>query len=765
MPDKVYLDDNGEPIDGGGAFASVQSGSSSAAPKVYLDDNGEPIDRRGKQGVLAGAQRELQGQWDGIKMLGESAVDVSKNLLAGGDTAKATMGGFGQGAKEGVKALIDNPVESLDPTGGVAIAKSDDDTSTKIGRAGVLAAESALPFLKPLQRLKGLAKAAKGVPPGVPGGHLVKVPTRQTISGVLEDVRKPAQVPSVELPPPVKQPAVSYPRGAAPSAEPSRPVAAPRKPTKPVAAEAPVAAPDASTAVPSPVKAPFEGPVSEANAAHRAEMAYEGPDRRVSGTRQSFEDQHFQDLRARLAKGEPVGSPEARADFNHKQAVDRARKDKAAERGEVDTRDGDTPAPTPELPASWQKLVTPETPAAKPGVRNIPGIVSKVTLKPGVAADARRALGSKKAAAHLNRLGLTEPLTPQMVKDMAPGPSRTPLIATNAELDAKYRSSRGQGRESGASDHEAGFIDPAVLRTMGGAAAGGAGLSMMADKDHKVGAGVVGALTGAAAMNPMKTLSGLQKVRVMGMLSGAALPKSLAGNAGAFATAAAEKGSMAPIREALRVPTNAKNAVHAWKNNANPAHIAGVGRFNLPARAMGALDQTTTKALERAGLSLEEAQRLLLTNPNTLGAGNLGRAMKGKIGMAAFPFQNTPMNAVAEGVKSLDGMFGTGITGQPKHNLTQKALTAGAIGGGAAAGEMTDDPRALALMAAFAGPRGIPFALGAGTTAGSRVIEKIGVGLPDGAWKDFVDPEQAARPITDPAILRFIEWLKGRESR
>jgi hypothetical protein len=87
---------------------------------------------------------------------------------------------------------------------------------------------------------------------------------------------------------------------------------------------------------------------------------------------------------------------------------------------------------------------------------------------------------------------------------------------------------------------------------------------------------------------------------------------------------------------------------------------------------------------------------------------------------------------------------------------TQRALTVGAGVGGAVAGSETDNPFVLALIAALAGPRAIPFALGAGTTAGTGALQRVGVGLPDGSVRDMFDP---LRPIDRPAILKLLEEL------
>ena len=298
--------------------------------------------------------------------------------------------------------------------------------------------------------------------------------------------------------------------------------------------------------------------------------------------------------------------------------------------------------------------------------------------------------------------------------------------------------------------NERGFIDPKLAAQISlpvaGAVAGGA----VADEHPAIGA-VLGGLTGLAAANPVRTLRGANALRVTGMLSGAAPLKSLAGNVGAIGTAAAERGSLAPIREALRVPTNMRVAKEGWKSRANPAAVEGMNRINLPGRVMGALDQTTTQALQRAGLSLEEAQRLLLTRPNPLGP-EAGKVLQSGIGRFVFPFQRTPFNIGLEGLKELAALKpGSGAS------ATRRALTVGATGAGAVAGETTDNKLLLGILAALAGPRAVPFALGAGATGGNRLIEQIGVGFPEGSWKDLYDP---LRPINRPALLRLLEGEK-----
>jgi hypothetical protein len=391
------------------------------------------------------------------------------------------------------------------------------------------------------------------------------------------------------------------------------------------------------------------------------------------------------------------------------------------------------PTPVQELPAAWRALVEESAPAAPQG--DIPGIISKRTPKPQAVADARRALGSRDAAPIFD-------LSPADVRETAPGPSRRPLKAELADLDREYRRHL---------DDERGAVDPTLLRTAG-LATGGALAGSLASDDHPLAGALAGALGGAALANPSRTLKTLQELRMTGMLSGAALPKSAAGNIGAILTAAAENGSLAPIKEGLRLPTNLANAATGFMSGSHPG-VGPVGKMNVFGRAMSGLDTATTQALQRAGLSEAETQRLLLNKPGALGDGALGRAAKTPVGRAVPPFQNIPINTVAEGINSINELA-------PKSGAsnTRRALTVGAAAAGAGAGKETDNPLLLGLMAALAGPRAVPFALGALGTGGPAALKAVSVGIPDASWKDLVDP---LRPINHPALLRLIQTLNG----
>lgn len=219
------------------------------------------------------------------------------------------------------------------------------------------------------------------------------------------------------------------------------------------------------------------------------------------------------------------------------------------------------------------------------------------------------------------------------------------------------------------------------------------------------------------SFSPGAIVDVLNQVRVMSFLSGLAVPKSILGNVNAMVTAAIERGDFAPIKEMFNLPQNIHELKQAWQSTANPAAIAGAGKINIPGRVMGALDQTTQAALERAGLTTDEGQRLLLQRPNPVGNANFGRALKSPVGRFVWPFQRTPFNQLAEGI-SPDLVRDPG--GSVGGSIRRAGLTAAAGGAGYELSQNTKDPRILGLAAALSGVRGVPMLLGAAMGGGGR---------------------------------------------
>lgn len=694
MPEKVYLDDNGEPITG--------------APKVYLDDNGEPIKASAPSPTLKHAKSLAIGAARGVGDLisaepliaGAKAVpDIVSNIRSGALSAADTLKEFGRGALDAVQGLGDTfirPVKganrkpredtslitALDPgagtedpweraahrvvgVGSMFVAPELSKRAPKmIGGMRTAAAERAALKLTEAQG----AHAVEGVTP-----KLVKAPVKpESASTVivreLEGLRQPAPAPSVELPPPP----FSLGEGA-PPAQPRVSVAAPKTPKK-VAGAKTHAQKQAATAPPS------------------------------------------------------------------------------------------SPAPAaPELPASWKALAKPEAPPAIPegvvGLSDDVPMWGKPSATPRDVSDLRGALGSKKAAPVLD---MTQAETRAAAGG---GPSRRPLAADTAELDNGYLRQL---------QNERGAVDPKLAIKLGlpiaGAAAGGAYFD-----ENPVGGAVAGGLAGAALANPVAAVKRANELRQIAMLSGGALPKSILGNVGAHVTAAAEQGSMAPIKEMLRLPTNLKNAAAGFRAQTAPggsmtsgAKVQGLGRVNIPGRLMGALDDASQASLQRAGVPKLRAKQLQLMEENPVGPGSsLNTALNTRVGQFAVPFQRVPINQWSQGVQSLEGLLPAGKRPPSIHNsLRGRALTAGTMAGGAVAGDQTQNPLALAMIAALAGPRALPFALGAGGAVAAKggraksVLERVGVGLPEGSVSDLIDPTRA---IDKPALIRFLEQLRGEK--
>lgn len=794
MPQKVYLDDNGNPI----------------TAKVYLDDNGEPIAEKkaparvespapkpfksesGFRGVEAAADAvraipdvlrnlishpgaTLSGAAEGVKGaakdfagaistelggakdmavatagmvrhpidtvtgLGGGFVDAAKaipdiarNTLGSGATAetrKATAKGMGLGVAEGASGVNADQVEN-DPLraigGALALV-----AGGKVAGAGAKGAKGALLKRAEGARIAAAVKAAETadmarVAEGLGGGVQPEVVARGLAEG-------PKPVPGAKLVDPnaelLKEVAAAIDEGkAAAHGGVSNSATVSSSMPHQNTAQPPVSYPRVSgrrvvagerRAAPAPT-VPAELVVSEAPAAVGS-----GPEAPPPGR-----EGHFK-------------LPEPRAKLTDAQFadVDRRINGKFRTDGGPERRGVPTPPAEPKPPA-----VT---------VQSRDGQVVKVRPKPGVAADLRRSIGADKAA---KKLGVT----PEDVRRLAPGPARRPLAAEIADLDAEY---------TRRINDERGFIDPQAAVKIGvpvaGAVAGGA----LANDDHKLAGALAGGLGGLALANPKATYHGVIKpARMIGMLSGAALPKSLLGNLGAVINASIDHGTMGPVAELATHPgAVAKDFATGWKAQANTAGRAGLAdgsllsKLNLSGRAMGAMDHATENLLQRGGLSKTAAQDQLLTSPEAL-TGRLGRELQTELGQYVVPFQRIPVNQVVEGMKALREDLHPGN----KSTALKRAATAGSVASGAAASTQTDDPIKMALLAAMFGRRGLPFAVGAlggytaakGPSKARSVFERMGTGLPEANFADVVNP---TRPITNPAIINWLKFLSGEK--
>ena len=170
---------------------------------------------------------------------------------------------------------------------------------------------------------------------------------------------------------------------------------------------------------------------------------------------------------------------------------------------------------------------------------------------------------------------------------------------------------------------------------------------------------------------------------------------------------------MAPMKEMLRLPTNARNFGRAF---VNPPHRPGFN-MNEPrarglfSRLISGIDESATDALRRAGVPQEQIERLLLTAENDLSAVG-GNTWFGRL---ALPFQRTPANVIREGFRELDSVK-DGVTRQKPFGA-REALTVASVPAGTVLGDwVRDNPKMrgplAAILVAAAGPRTLPMTAG-----------------------------------------------------
>lgn len=221
-----------------------------------------------------------------------------------------------------------------------------------------------------------------------------------------------------------------------------------------------------------------------------------------------------------------------------------------------------------------------------------------------------------------------------------------------------------------------------------------------------------GALVGAAALtrNPALVGKGIQQfnnLRKAALLAGYAPLKSGLGNLGAGVVSSLERGSARPIAEIISpkwVGDIVKNFARGGRGAYGTHTAQGAERYyNIPGRFMGAMDEATGAALQRAGLSADEAARELLQGPAANQVVDFVRR-GGPVMDYLMPFPRIPTNAALEGFATLN----------PQN--AKQALTLAIMGGGGfLAGANSDGYLTPALVAAASGRYGVPSALGAAT--------------------------------------------------
>lgn len=282
-----------------------------------------------------------------------------------------------------------------------------------------------------------------------------------------------------------------------------------------------------------------------------------------------------------------------------------------------------------------------------------------------------------------------------------------------------------------------------------GMAAGGAGL-----------AAVMGVLT----HNPGMIRKGAEyanMLRQQVMLTGLALPKSMAGNIGAAVAHGFETRSLKPLTELLSGQT-LTDAWDAYKANKSvgPQMGSHVG-VNLPnwmpnpGRIMGAFDTATQSALQRGGMSAKEAEAALFQTPLGENFGKFAKSLDSDAARYTFPFRRTPYNQFNEGLKTLQ------LENHPE-------VTAGYAAAGALHGNATSDeqyPMSIPLAAAGSAKYGVPYALGAlagrGWAGGKGGGGAAGTVLPVSEYGLEQSMQNPLKTFTDPPFYRVLSKFLG----
>ena len=414
------------------------------------------------------------------------------------------------------------------------------------------------------------------------------------------------------------------------------------------------------------------------------------------------------------------------------------------------------------------------------------------------ASDLRRLHGAERAA-EIMRLSRGD------IQNLAPGPSRLPLEAEMRFLDNQYKvatqglaippgpgqrpayslenfltagSRTGRRPAEVAKDittrmkSDAGFASRTTLATMGGAA-GGAGVGALIADDPDAAMGLALLLGGLGAFGAPKFLNFVahhpQSARKMAkdtaeiatmlrseaLLSGMALPKNIQAAIGSPIQAAFLTRSAKPIKEALRVPTNIKNAIRGFKMKdfETGSRSRRAGPFG---RAISAVDFQAQEALKRAGLSQAESDFLLLKRPLTDFLKTKYRdVLQSPMNRAISPFQRTAQNVQGSGREILAGMTPEGVFTPSRLKQLKYLNMAFGAGAGAVVSQAIDDPwgqmATLALMSALVGPMALPFGIGGAAVGVPAAL--AGTNALDTEFS--ADPRKALQGIAEPSGVRL----------
>lgn len=205
--------------------------------------------------------------------------------------------------------------------------------------------------------------------------------------------------------------------------------------------------------------------------------------------------------------------------------------------------------------------------------------------------------------------------------------------------------------------------------------------------------------------------SKLNALRLQSMLAGKAVPKSVLGGVGATVIESAERGTTAPIKALFSRQTldDIGSAYKAGRQVGPAGSMTTSLPGPMPGRIMGAFDEGISKAMQRGGVSVEDAETALLQTPLGKNFGKFGESLDSPEARHLLPFRRTPFNQFNQGMLALkESGPAAQLAGTARHPRVFNTIA----GVGAAHGAATaEDPLPLSLpfAAATAGKYGLPY--------------------------------------------------------
>ncbi len=315
-----------------------------------------------------------------------------------------------------------------------------------------------------------------------------------------------------------------------------------------------------------------------------------------------------------------------------------------------------------------------------------------------------------------------------------------------------------------------GGINPHLLARLGASGVGalvGAPLGSTMEPDDPeygalkgaLGGGIAGYALASGAQEPINGSSAQGAIkeflswRNSGLLSGLAQIKKPLSDMGAYAGLMGERAMAGDTKtafnlgkEALRVPTNLKEFWSGFKNPEVARQALGetnlakeespTGALDKVVRPFAAAQNATSKAMQRAGVSVDEATKALMLGDPTTALARKWLDLQntpgygGQFVRAIRPFARIGTNIAERGLERTPGI-GMMFEGPMKDKLAKQGMGLGAMAAGAATGAFdqnaaeTGDPTSSAvkgLRRASMASYGLPFAIGE-TLAGTSALE------------------------------------------